>query len=259
MKTKGFKAADIKKKTSMSVEAIGFTTEYFTLWNVTEEKHSVELGGNIYNEYSTMHYLYVKNISKDVSKVKALYPNITIDYELKGSQSFTHEQLHVLPDEYYKYFSFGKYYGKKIEDCTDIKYLIWFYDNCNEKSQEYVLAVLRKYGYALNKYGCIELISEIESDKLVEVATERFKSLFNTEHEFDCFVEQNPREDGDIFLNGAWFKFSEVAERSYNDHYYYLPVVQGKAKIIKHRNVHFTAVKQSGDEFIKIINFQVIK
>jgi len=239
--------------------AIGFTTEYFTLWHYQEEKHFTTIGNNTYQTGSTFRYSYIKNISKDESKVKSLYPNLVIDFDLKGSQSFTLEKSIEMPDEYYKFFNFGKYYGKKIEECTDLNYLIWFYENAhNQKSAKYAFNILSKNGYVINEFGSIEHISEIEKRKAIEFEKHAFEVNFNKEYTFDCLVENNPNSEGDIWLNGIPFRFNKVVENHYNGYNYYLPVLNGKTKRIKNKNVRFTAIKQN-DIYIDIINFQIIK
>jgi len=118
----------------MSNLTIGFANQYYTLWSVTEEANYVtDAYGNSWKSQQWNRFTYIKNVSKDLEKVKELYPNTSIDDGLRGkSISFDGQKSPVLPEGY---FWFGKYYGHTIEEVieTDFNYCLWAIDNTHIK------------------------------------------------------------------------------------------------------------------------------
>lgn len=102
--------------------AIGFATQYYTLWEIYTQP--------VYASNTTVNGVppaiigynhdcyYQKNISMDRAKVEELYPGVDIDMELKGhSRSFKYfKKVEALPT----CFSFGKLEGQPIETSTDV-------------------------------------------------------------------------------------------------------------------------------------------
>jgi len=121
----------------MSNLTIGFANQYYTLWSVTEEANYVtDAYGNSWKSQQWNRFTYIKNVSKDLEKVKELYPNTSIDDGLRGkSISFDGQKSPVLPEGY---FWFGKYYGHTIEEVieTDFNYCLWAIDNTHIKGLE---------------------------------------------------------------------------------------------------------------------------
>ncbi len=102
--------------------AIGFATEFYTLWDITVEK---VYGGNVVMNgvgpnvigYNTK-YGYIKNISKDREKAIDAYPGIEIDEDLRG-RSRSWEKFDKV-DYPVDCFSFGQLSGVKISEATDV-------------------------------------------------------------------------------------------------------------------------------------------
>lgn len=112
-------------------QIIGFATQFYTLWNyeaVTQYK--TDSYGNHHQTGIEHKYYYCKNISTDLDKVKALYPSVEIDTELRGTSSFTRNEKLDLPNNY---FWAGKYAGKLIDEILDrdFNYCIWSAENYN--------------------------------------------------------------------------------------------------------------------------------
>ena len=62
------------------MERIGFATEYYTLWDVTNEnQYFTDTYGNHHLQSIRTNFCYIKNISKDLSIVEAKYPGVSID------------------------------------------------------------------------------------------------------------------------------------------------------------------------------------
>lgn len=109
---------------------IGFATEFYTLWDVTSEHtYRADAYGTYHVTGTVTHYNYIKNISKDLDKVKELYPSLTIDENLRGITRSWKETREVnLPDNFFWY---GKYAGKKIDEIleSDMGYCLWAVKN----------------------------------------------------------------------------------------------------------------------------------
>lgn len=121
---------------------IGFTNTFYTLWDVSEP-FTTQV--NSYTTRTKTTCTYIKNLSTDLEKAKAMLAGqeYQIDLELRGSFSFTRIIGDVkLPGV----FHFGKYAGQEISKCTDLKYLQWY---CNNKTEQRDLAmsVLAEHGY----------------------------------------------------------------------------------------------------------------
>lgn len=106
---------------------IGFATEFYTLWSY--EKENVYAGNVVMNGVGPQiigvkHcYYYIKNISKDLDRVKSLYPGIEIDEELRGvSRSFERFEKSEYPANC---FSFGMMAGKDISTLSHTKEHVW--------------------------------------------------------------------------------------------------------------------------------------
>lgn len=94
--------------------AIGFATEFYTLWNV----HPADDNG-IQKAY------FIKNISKDRDTAFAAHPDLKFYECLQGSFIEFRQAQPEHPDGTFK---FGKYAGQPIADCTDYEYLFWYLD-----------------------------------------------------------------------------------------------------------------------------------
>jgi hypothetical protein len=97
------------------------------------------------------YYTFHKNISKDLDKVKELYPDVSIDEGLRGiSRSFSKKGTEDLSPELIK---FGKYYGMTISEIAekDFDYLLWLRDNCySSKTRELIEQLPQVVEYEAN-------------------------------------------------------------------------------------------------------------
>lgn len=110
---------------------IGFAEQFYTLWNYEKENiYKTDVYGNSHQSGVDHKYCYVKSISKDLGKVKSLFPNVEIDMQLRGNCSFFRRQNIDLPENY---FWFGKYAGNLIDDIIyiDFPYCLWVSENYN--------------------------------------------------------------------------------------------------------------------------------
>lgn len=101
--------------------AIGFATEFYTLWDINVEP--TYSGNNVINGVGPMitgyktNYCYLKNISTDREKAIAAYPGIEIDEDLRGKHGSWEKFDRV--DYPADCFSFGQLSGGEISKATD--------------------------------------------------------------------------------------------------------------------------------------------
>ena len=128
---------------------IGFTTKFYTLWDVTVEHFTNAYGRK--GERVTANY--IKNISMDEQAARAKYPDAPVDLGLRGHSSFCRTKWEPLPSDV---FPCGMYMGKPIADCTDFGYLYWSVDTnmlCGESRD---IAVAEGLIVGLGTYEGIE-------------------------------------------------------------------------------------------------------
>lgn len=252
------------------MKVIGFAGKYYTLWEVTSS--TTDLGNG--KHYITKSYTYLQNISFDKEKVLARYPNTEIDEELRGrTKSFK------IRREYWDNvdtFRFGKYFGQKITDVNDVDYTAWYWGNISDEHRDYVSQFLYDNGYEIrnntytNYYGEVITSEYLVTPDVIaeELAAEEkqkevIKKLQNNE-----VLTINP--ESNIDSDGIWvgdanvlYKFPGVAEYYYQGFAYYLPVLNGKSKRIKNKNVEIDKytfeIGDDGQVIINIINFKVLK
>ena len=214
--------------------AIGFANVYFTLWNV-------------FDEGTRTVYRYVKNISKDWDEVEKLYPGVSVNYSLKGHymEFPSGDNKEVITNDR---FQFGQYKGETF-NASSSDYLFWCYGQiCNQESKEIIEGILTKTG----KYHMCDgrLVDQEEYDWRIQECKE-FESaleLIKSGDSIEIMVTSNARytendrvvefimvtENPKIHLV---FDEEHVKEMSYKGYYYYLPIVDGKAKRWKNKVV----------------------
>jgi hypothetical protein len=108
--------------------AIGFATQFYTLWDYSkEEQYFTDCNGKHHFCGYKHIYVYLKNISKDLDKVKALYPNLEPNLELYGRNSSWEKSD---PIKFSKtQFSYGRYKGTEILECNDVWQLTRCYND----------------------------------------------------------------------------------------------------------------------------------
>lgn len=110
------------------MNTLGFTTEYYTLWEVSEPIKKYGAGqvingvfhGNIYWEESC---IYVQNLSKDydkaIRKIGCLGKYVE-DLTLRGHSSFVRNVKTETIDYPDHIFPFGQLMGRDIRECTNV-------------------------------------------------------------------------------------------------------------------------------------------
>ena len=230
------------------MKAIGFANKYYTLWEVTSRVVESK-----YNKSIFIICTYLKNISMDIDKVKALYPGLEIDESLKGHSctfEYTKEQKEINTDK----FNFGKYEGSLISECTDDSYLCWFFDNCDGERKQNVEARLVELGFVV-KDDIIFTQEEITKEEQIE-------RMLSNKEELEVVFNKNLSIEFDssdkcygVYRNedGILFKFNDVKLNYYNGFEYGLPLVNGKAKRIKNKTVKIKDYNYEITKYDKIV------
>jgi uncharacterized protein (DUF3820 family) len=113
-------------------------------------RYPVRIGGKIYGSSCAEGYLGIKDIPK----------NFTGDYDKWKAEKESKRLAEIERNN--TFFQFGKYEGQKFSDCTDVKYLVWYFNNGQARN-----GVLNRVNelapneYILTDYG--RLITQGES------------------------------------------------------------------------------------------------
>jgi hypothetical protein len=108
--------------------AIGFAKQFYTLWDYSkEEQYFTDCNGKHHFGGYKHRYVYLKNISKDIDKVNALYPNLEPNLELYGRNSSWERADEIKFSK--TQFSYGRYKGTEILECNDVWQLTRCYND----------------------------------------------------------------------------------------------------------------------------------
>ena len=239
------------------MKVIGFANKFYTLWDVTSKVVESK-----YSKDTLVTNAYIKNISMDIDKVKELYPGVEIDESLRGHSctfEYIKEQKEINTDK----FSFGKYEGKLISECTDKNYLCWLFDNCDGERKQNVEARLAELGFVV-KDDIIFTQEEL-------VKQEQIKRMLSNKEEIEILFNRNLSIESDssdkcygVYRNedGILFKFNDVKINYYNGFEYGLPLVNGKDKRIKNKTIKIKDYKYEitkYDTIVEVLDFAIVK
>lgn len=215
---------------------IGFATQFYTLWDYEAiPQYKTDSYGNHHQTGVNHNYYYIKNVSTDINKVKALFPNVEIDTELRGTSSFTRNEKLDLPENY---FWGGKYAGKLIDDILEIdfKYCLWSAENYN---MPYIINHPKYIAYfeAIAKAEQAEINSK-ELLKVGDVVELDFtRNGYNADDEYtECWTEAN-YNDVEVAVNCNGVK--QVSGM----YPYLMPVINGKAQKTKGKKLTVTIIE----------------
>ena len=242
------------------MKVIGFTNKFYTLWEVTEDTRDLGNG----HKYVVTHFVYVKNISFDKETAFSKYPGVDFDENLRGkTQSWdTEKEIWENVDTY----RFGKFKYEKIGD-HDIDYLAWYWDQVSGDHKEYVGSVLKNNGYEIRTWGDNNQYlvdpETIENEKKAMKAMNEMTEKLNSSESFEICFDHNPDEDGYCRVDDILYHFQDVKENWYNGFPYYLPVLNGKSKRIKNKNIKVTKFNtrnlENGSLVVEIFDFKIVK
>ncbi len=228
---------------------IGFSNKYFTLWNVNEINNG---------EYIIIDNQYIQNLSVDEEKAKKKakelgVTNFQVENSLRGKYGSFKTKKYIKKNYTDTQFKFGKYEGTKINDNTDVSYLLWYYkETNNEWAKNRIIELDDTY---LDYKG--ELITFDEYDEIKK--SRELLDEIKTTGTYEGVITQNPSFDGVVNVNGVYFKFEEVVERWFRSWEYYLPMKSGKAVRIKNKTVKFDVKFNTEYGYFEVLNFDIIK
>ena len=146
-------------------------------------------------------------------------------------------------------FQYGKFSYQKIDRCTELGYLSWYYENNSPKDS----ITVRKN--ALNRIKILEptltdyngkIITKEEKSKYLAVINNI--NLFKEMNLAKITFQKNPDPAGYINHFGMKLKFENVQYHTYNGYEYFLPVFDGKSKRIKNKLFKVFAIPEDTDE-----------
>ena len=242
------------------MKQIGFANKYYTLWEYTTDTNTLPNGVRIVKEYHT----YIKNISFNRDKAQKLYPGVEIDENLKGiSRSFTRTHT-VYPNNVFKY---GKYAGKTFDEVEDYSYMSWYFTTTSVDQQEELIPILEKQGYHIlayrdGTYGIQsreEYLEQLAHDYQLISVREKITKDFE-DGNLIIKLTSNPDYEGEYYDRDSeyTFKFDNVKQYWYDGYPYYLPLLDGKAKRVKNKNIHILDAEVTNNK-IFIHSFEIVK
>ena len=205
---------------------IGFATQFYTLRDYeAAPEYKTDAYGNHHCTGTKHCFYYIKNISTDLDKVKALYPTVEIDEDLKGkTNSFSSYTKQDLPENF---FWGGKYAGKLVDEIlvSDFQYCLWSSENYGGKTSQYIKnhPIYVAYVEAQEKAKQAEINAHnlLKAGDVVEL--EFVRNGYNADEDYtECWTEAR-FEDVEVCVNCG---VKPVLSGMYP---YLMPVINGKA------------------------------
>jgi len=209
-------------------QIIGFATQFYTLWNYEAvPQHKTDSYGNHHQTGVDHKYYYIKNVSTDLDKVKALFPHVEIDTELRGTSSFTRNEKLDLPENY---FWAGKYAGKLIDEImeSDFQYCLW-------SSENYNMPYIKNHPKYIAYFQAQKEKSDIENAQTVKVGDvvelEFVRNGYNADDNYtECWTEARLGETEIAVCCGG----VRLVEGMYP---YLMPMINGKTQKTKGKKI----------------------
>lgn len=238
-----------------NVNKIGFAGTFYTLWNVqTESIYLTDINGQSYLAGVKGHFNYIKNISTDLEKAKALHPDLEVDEDLYGrNKSWSDFKRADRVNENPHIMTFGKYINRDISELIeqDFDYILWMLDSKYEysdngnfaKNHPKVIEHFRQIEEAENEKERLhtELYNKVLADGEITIVLEKNLSVG------DGYAYYSHKENGTSlelnFEGGTW------KEMEYGGFTYGLPTLKGKAKRTKGKSVTLTVVGEVKDHW----------
>jgi len=238
--------------------------KYYALWEMYTRTNNTSYGYTEVRNY----YRFVKNLGKDLEKAKANYPDVEINLKIN--------RFHRTEEVYEKrvwtsvdYIRFGKYFRTPVRECYDFSWLEWYYDRIENdtKHKDFVEEWLLENGYKLNKMGSYYYLTSPLEQKRSMMISDKYKDILekvNNNESINFSFEKNLDYKGEYFDGSSEIRyhFNHYNTYSYEGYPYGLPLLNGKAKRIKFKNLVLTSytTEMVNDELvINIEDFRIIK
>lgn len=214
-------------------KAIGFTTQYYTLWDINVEKeYNTNHIGQVTHTWDRINYCYLGNLSKTLEKAqeKAIERgciDIEPNHELYGrNKSFQYTTEKKVVKEGLKSSERSELL---IICCSNIK------ENTKEAREAAVNVMLSK-GYIEDVNGVLVISEHVDAMKKWFSDREAF---LNSNPETSFFIDKNVDSSGQVVTDRILLRFqNDVIAQYYNGYNYYLPKgLDGKAKRIKNKRI----------------------
>lgn len=202
-------------------------------------------------EYNGSGYTFVKNISKDINKVKKLYPDLKVDVSIHGYYPTTPMYYEERVEKNPECFPGGKYNGAKIAECNDRDYLNFIYNNkIFEDFKERIFARAIELG-SISFGGLLYNSKEFEEMMV-------WKKFIDNGGTYEIYMDTNADADGCFYYRGHCLIFADYKVLNYQGFYYSLPVLNGKAKRVKGKSIVITKFHVEGGNIV-IEDFDIKK
>jgi hypothetical protein len=217
---------------------IGFSTKYFTLWNVINEtQYSGDRGQYAYN---VTKFQYIQNLSLNEEKAKEKakgfgVKDLSVNDDLYGKSGKSWEKRERIVKTYEPFqFRFGKYEDEDIRKSDDVDYLKWYFgETDNMIAAERMVELDDSWSIVDGELLTATQVEGVELKKSIEVGLKKTGKIV-------VFVDRNIDDHGSFYVDGVSYIFDDIVERWYRDYPYYLPVLGGKSKRIKNKTVELT-------------------
>lgn len=230
---------------------IGFSTQYYTLWDVNFQVTYDGQGRPYYNTY----YMYIQNLSIDLDKatqkaIKKGCQDTEIDHELFGRNTYFETKKPMfteLTKHNAYYFCFGKYYDTGIIVNNDVKYLGWYFQQTRNLIVEKRISDL---GYMFFGEELIQKSEFLDRVTMQQIAHDFETKTFETGKLTINDIQKNLDYNGNLFIkvpvaqykentvySSFKIRFPQYKEMVYQDFMYALPMVGDKGKKIKGKNL----------------------
>lgn len=237
---------------------IGFASRYFTLWACSYKSATGKCTCS-----------FMQNImagsADDVEKVKAAFPNLDVDLNLKGSAFFSFDMPKPQPKLDIQCWQSGRYKGQLIEDCKDADYLLSAPAYFN---RFFLAGASRHIGNALIKLGYILMRGNepVKIDENTDMMSGWWLNKPAADKMQQMLQEQQPFEFTAGFFGidendetACWTKVKNLPKelflyfrgKRYDGNYYCsaysLPLVNGKPKRVKGKTIKVTKYHRHAD------------
>lgn len=224
-----------------TIRKIGFTKQYYTIWDISSDVVYSGTQGN-YTANMVTHYNYIQNLSMDldkaIEKAKEMgATNLVVDEDLFGRNSSWSNGIRLdckMPNNLSPFFEFGKYRDKLINEVDDLDYCKWY---LSETSNIYCKSILLKNGFK-QLGGYIVTPEEYEE----EMNKEYMRNVMSQKDSVEVLFNKNLSFSGGsgcitLMVDGyqMFFVFPEYKEMDYQGFTYASPLINGKAKRIKNK------------------------
>ena len=225
------------------MQVLALFKKYYTLFDVEVRSISNWRG---YHEDRKC-YTKVKKVAMNKEKAIKLCPNADFDENFVAEYarfSFPVDGTRVWDEN--DRFRFGKYFGIRIDECDDYNYMVWYWDHIADENRahtDFVKKCLIKGGYTykdMGGYGYFLSPEEVRRSKLIIDRNKVLIEKLENNEPINFAAERNLNRDGEYSYNNVTYKFNNFTSYCYDGYFYSLPLLNGKGKRIKYKNITIT-------------------